>query len=94
MASSYRFVATGQVQGVGFRQSARRKAVQLNISGWIANRADGAVEGLAHGDEAALGRFHTWLGDGPPMARVLTLEWQRSDEVPAPGFVIVGQPSG
>jgi acylphosphatase len=86
MASSYRFTATGRVQGVGFRESARRKAGQLGISGWIANRADGAVEGLAHGDEGALGRFHTWLGDGPPLSRVLTLDWQRSDEIPPPGF--------
>ena len=88
MASSYRFIATGQVQGVGFRESARRKAQQLGVSGWIANRADGAVEGVAHGDDAALGRFHTWLGDGPPMARVLTLQWQKSDEVPPPGFEV------
>ena len=88
MASSYRFTAGGRVQGVGFRESARRKAEQLGISGWIANRADGAVEGLAHGDDAALGRFHTWLGDGPPMARVLTLDWQRAEEVPPSGFEV------
>ncbi len=88
MASSYRFTAGGRVQRVGFRESARRKAEQLGISGWIANRADGAVEGLAHGDDAALGRFHTWLGDGPPMARVLTLEWNRVDDVPPAGFEV------
>jgi acylphosphatase len=88
MPSSYRFVATGQVQGVGFRESARRKAAQLGITGWIANRADGAVEGLAHGDDGALGRFHTWLGDGPPLARVLTLDWTRSDEPPPRGFEV------
>ena len=88
MASSYRFVCTGRVQGVGFRESARRKAEQLQISGWIANRGDGAVEGLAHGDDAALGRFHTWLSDGPPSARVLTLDWKVCEELPSPGFAV------
>jgi acylphosphatase len=88
MAASYRFVVTGRVQGVGFREAARRKARQLGISGWVMNRADGAVEGLAWGDEAALGRFSTWLSDGPPAARVLTLEWKPSLETATGEFMI------
>lgn len=86
MRSSYRFVATGRVQGVGFRDSARRKAEQLGLTGWVANLADSAVEGLVCGDEGALGRFHTWLSDGPPGARVLTLRWERSAEIVSEGF--------
>jgi len=85
---SYRFIATGRVQGVGFRYSAQRKAQQLGVAGWIANRADGAVEGVASGDAAALGRFQTWLSDGPPGAQVFTLEWKASDESVSAGFQI------
>jgi acylphosphatase len=86
MPSSYRFAVTGRVQGVGFREAARRKALQLGVRGWIANRADGAVEGLACGEAAALGQFRTWLGDGPPLSRVLTLKWEASAETPPESF--------
>jgi acylphosphatase len=88
MASSYRFVVIGRVQGVGFRYSAQRKAQQLQVTGWVANRPDGAVEGLACGDEAALGRFNTWLSDGPPGAQVHALDWNPSGEVVTDGFHI------
>lgn len=88
MSSSYRFVVTGQVQGVGFRYAARRKAQQLNLTGWVANRNDGAVEGVACGEESALGRFNTWLSDGPPGARVHCVDWKPCSEVPADGFSI------
>lgn len=89
MPSSYRFVITGQVQGVGFRDATRRKALQLGLSGWVRNRGDGAVEGCVSGeDEFALGRFQTWLSDGPPLARVLRVEWRPDNEPPAEGFQI------
>jgi acylphosphatase len=85
---SYRFVVTGRVQGVGFRYSAQRKARQLGLHGWVGNRADGAVEGVVSGDDTALGRFQTWLSDGPPGAQVFTLDWQAADETIADGFHI------
>ena len=88
MTASYRFVATGRVQGVGFRYAAQRKAAQLKLGGWIANRADGAVEGVVSGEDSALGRFNTWLSDGPPGARVLTLKWQPTEEFVSDGFHI------
>ena len=88
MPSSYRFAVTGRVQGVGFREAARRKAQQLNLSGWVMNRADGAVEGLVSGEATALARFHTWLSDGPPLARVLTLEWSAGEDPAATDFLV------
>jgi acylphosphatase len=81
MAASYRFTVTGQVQGVGFRYSAVAQARRLGLSGWIANRADGAVEGVASGADAALAQFHEWLRRGPPAARVQGVEWQVGDAV-------------
>lgn len=89
MAASYRFVVTGRVQGVGFRDAVRRKALQLGLSGWVRNRADGAVEGcVASDDPFSLGRFQTWLSDGPPLAQVFRVEWRPDSEVLSDGFEI------
>jgi acylphosphatase len=73
---SYRFVVKGRVQGVFFRQSTRERAVQLGLGGWVRNRADGSVEGVVAGaDAAAIDAFRTWLQSGPPRAQVSDLTW-------------------
>ena len=88
MASSYRFVVSGQVQGVGFRYTALAQAQRLGLSGWIGNRADGAVEGLAGGAPDQLDAFRAWLTRGPPAARVASVEWTETEESTEPGFRI------
>lgn len=65
-----RVIVTGTVQGVGFRWTARRVADGLGIAGFAFNRADGAVETEIEGEPSAVERMLTWLGDGPPGARV------------------------
>lgn len=83
---SYRFVVTGRVQGVFFRQSARECAQRLGLAGWVRNRADGAVEGeVAGADAAALEAFRTWLQRGPPRAQVSDLQWAAGDAAVAAG---------
>ena len=42
----YRVVVHGFVQGVWFRQSCRRHAVDLGLSGWVRNCTDGSVEAV------------------------------------------------
>jgi acylphosphatase len=64
------FVVTGRVQGVAFRAFAQREAERLGLTGFVQNRADGAVEGEAEGDDTALAQFEQWLRKGPPWARV------------------------
>lgn len=64
------FRIEGRVQGVWFRESTRREAVPLGITGHARNMADGSVEVLACGTPAALDRLAQWLEQGPPMARV------------------------
>ena len=88
MRPSYRFTVSGQVQGVGFRYSALAQARRLGVSGWIGNRADGAVEGLACGAPESLEAFKAWLRRGPQLARVENVEWSESAEAPAEGFEI------
>jgi acylphosphatase len=61
---------SGLVQGVFFRESARREAARLGLSGWVRNRTDGSVEAVAEGAPDALDAFVTWCRRGPPQARV------------------------
>ena len=88
MPASYRFTVSGQVQGVGFRYSAAAQARRLGLTGWVANRSDGSVEGLASGADDALAQFRDWLGRGPPAARVQGVDWQASEGTATAGFEI------
>jgi acylphosphatase len=65
-----RFLVTGKVQGVFFRQSARLEAERLGLRGSARNLADGSVEVWAQGGAAALEALLQWLRRGPPHARV------------------------
>ncbi len=64
------YTIKGRVQGVFFRDSTRRVAESLGITGHAINLPDGDVEVLACGDEASLDQLGKWLKDGPPHARV------------------------
>ena len=44
----------GEVQGVGFRATARRFAQSLGLVGYVRNLPDGSVELLAQGEEGDL----------------------------------------
>lgn len=89
MPKSYRFVVTGRVQGVFFRQSTKQRADELGLQGWVRNRDDGAVEGTVHGtDAAALDAFRDWLNRGPARAQVQEVRWEACDENLAAGYEI------
>jgi acylphosphatase len=67
-------VISGRVQGVYFRASAREVARAHGLSGWVRNRADGDVEAVVEGDEAAVQAFLAWCHDGPPGAYVTAVQ--------------------
>jgi acylphosphatase len=69
------FLIEGRVQGVWFRESTRRQAQPLGITGYAKNMADGSVQVLACGEAASLDRLAEWLKQGPPMAQVDRIEW-------------------
>jgi len=46
--------AHGRVQGVFFRDSVRREAAARGVAGWVRNCADGTVEAVFEGSEAAV----------------------------------------
>lgn len=65
-----RCIVRGKVQGVFFRASTRKVALELGLLGWAKNCPDGSVEVLASGPENAVSQLTTWLQQGPAHARV------------------------
>ena len=72
--TAVRFTVRGAVQGVGYRAFAQREAAALGLRGWVRNRWDGAVEGVAIGGEEKLAAFRRALERGPAAARVERVE--------------------
>jgi acylphosphatase len=67
---SRRVLVSGRVQGVWFRESTRREASALGLSGWVRNLPDGRVEAHFEGDEAAVEAAIAFIRRGPEHARV------------------------
>lgn len=61
---------SGEVQGVFFRDSARQKAEELGLSGWVKNLPDGRVEAVFEGSPNEVREMVRWCEGGPPHARV------------------------
>ncbi len=68
--TAIRAVVRGEVQGVGFRDATVRRARELAVWGWVRNGDAGTVEVHAEGPAHAVDEFVTFLGEGPPSARV------------------------
>jgi acylphosphatase len=73
----------GKVQGVGFRFYTHRKALELNLKGFVQNRPDGSVYIEAGGQEENIDQFILWCNNGPAWARVSKIQRQ---ELPAIGY--------
>jgi acylphosphatase len=69
-----RFLVSGRVQGVFYRDSTRRQAQALGLTGWVRNLFDGRVEVLACGGGQQLETLAKWLEIGPEYAKVTNIE--------------------
>jgi acylphosphatase len=71
-------LATGRVQGVGYRAFCAHEGSMLGLTGYAKNLPSGKVEVLAEGDEGALRQFVERLREGPPMSHVsgVTFRWE------------------
>ncbi|MEP7070524.1 MAG: acylphosphatase [Usitatibacter sp.] len=65
-----RLAIRGRVQGVWFRESMRREAERLGVTGWVANRLDGSVEAVVQGTPAGVEAITRWARRGPGEAEV------------------------
>lgn len=86
MPGARRFTIKGRVQGVFFRDSTRRVAESLGITGHAINLRDGDVEVLACGEPEAIDKLASWLAEGPPMASVSEVAEQAAEWEELVGF--------
>ncbi len=91
---SARFIVSGRVQGVFYRASTREQALRLGLVGHAKNRFDGSVEVLASGEAGALDALERWLQQGPPAARVETVNREDLPEHDLPGQDLRGFHTG
>jgi acylphosphatase len=73
----------GDVQGVFYRATCAREARARGLVGWVRNLPDGRVEAVFEGDPAAVAAMVAWCRNGPPHARVASVE---EVEEPAEGL--------
>lgn len=64
----------GRVQGVGFRNFTRRKALDMGILGFCRNQADGSVYIEVETTQMKADEFLEWMYKGPPLAKVSKID--------------------
>src|SRR6266849_1906188 len=69
-----RVIVHGRVQGVGFRFAVARAAEVRAVTGWVRNRADGAVEAVFEGEPERVESLIRFCGSGPRAAAVARIE--------------------
>jgi acylphosphatase len=72
----------GKVQGVGFRWWTRSRALELGLTGYVANRLDGRVLVVAQGSRDACENLLSLLQSGATPGRVdnVVADWSQTPE--------------
>jgi len=74
-----KILVRGRVQGVFFRDTARRMASGLGLDGTVRNLPEGDVEIIAEGSRGKLDDLILWCRTGPPAAVVEDVQVQFSE---------------
>lgn len=74
MKVARRFLVSGFVQGVGYRFFTQRAAAKHQVTGYVKNLNNGAVEALAEGPEQNVEAFKVELATGPTGSQVEQVE--------------------
>jgi acylphosphatase len=83
-----RIVVHGRVQGVFFRDTTRRLALEHGVSGWARNTWEGTVEAVFEGPPDAVERLVDFVHSGPSGALVEHVDVFEEDEEGLTGFSI------
>ena len=83
-------VVAGRVQGVYYRAATAERADALGLNGWVKNLSDGRVEAVASGSLETLAEFAAWLWQGPPAARVASVQVEEWTEAVPERFDVRG----
>jgi acylphosphatase len=81
-------IIKGKVQGVFYRATAKKKADEIGVKGWIANTDAGDVEVVCSGTKEQLKEFIEWCRQGPPLSKVEDVETTDTNEQQFAAFVI------
>jgi acylphosphatase len=81
-------VVHGRVQGVFFRDTTRRLALEHGVSGWVRNTWEGTVEAVFEGAPADVERLVEFAHRGPGGAVVERVEVFEEGEEGLAGFTI------
>lgn len=79
----------GKVQGVWFRASTQKKAIELGVIGNVRNLKDGSVWIEAQAEESIIQQFVEWCKIGPTHANVLECVVSEVDMKELEGFEII-----
>lgn len=81
-------IIRGFVQGVFFRVTTRRLALDHGVSGWVANAGDGSVEAAFEGEPGAVEAMLRFSREGPDYAAVESVEVFEEEPVGEGSFEI------
>jgi len=73
---------------VFFRDSTQDRAQAEDVSGWVRNRSDGAVEVVAEGAPDAVERMVDFCREGPGRAQVQDVEVSEEEPEGLSGFEV------
>jgi len=88
MEQTISITVSGLVQGVYYRQSTKEKALELGVSGIVKNLPNGNVHILATGTADQLNELLHWCKQGPPHAKVSSVDVESVAAQVFMGFVI------
>lgn len=76
------------MQGVFFRETTKRRALEAGVAGWVRNAADGSVEAVFEGKREAVERLVAFVQEGPRGARVDWVDVEHEEPERLSGFEI------
>jgi acylphosphatase len=83
-----RLVVAGEVQGVFYRDTCRRRALAAGVAGWVRNLPDQRVEVVFEGEPEPVRRLVAWAQEGPREAVVAHVDVRDEPPEGLSGFTI------